>query len=469
MPQPVDLLVKNGIVVSSDTSVEADLAVKDGVFVAIGAPGALDVSAAEEYDARGQHVLPGVIDGHVHFREPGLEYKEDFGSGSRAAVMGGVTTVLDMPNTKPTTSTAEFVELKRRLAEEKSYCDFGLLGLLVNESVEHLRSMAEAGVVGYKCFLGMTIGNIPAPDDGMLLDGLREIASLGMRVGFHAENDQIMQHLIRKLQAAGRTDPLAHLESRPALAEVESIQRMGLFARHTGTKIHIFHLSSKDGLEMIDEWRAKGVDLTCETGAHYCFLSSEDMRTLGPLLRMNPPVREPGHGDALLQGLVDGRVTSIATDHSPHTREEKLNPDIWKAISGFAGVETSVRLFLTYAVNTGRMTLEQYVRASSEGPARTWGLYPRKGAIRVGSDADLTIVDLAREDVIQEARLHGKNNVNPFEGHRTKGAAVATVVRGQIVMRDGELVGPPRGRMARPTRAGQAELANGRAALTPAR
>ncbi|HYY88635.1 MAG TPA: allantoinase AllB [Chloroflexota bacterium] len=469
MPQPVDVLVKNGTVVTSDTAFETDLAIKDGVFVAIGAPGALDVAAAEEYDARDQHVLPGVIDGHVHFREPGLEYKEDFGSGSRAAVMGGVTTVIDMPNTKPTTSTAEFVELKRRLAEEKSYCDFGLLGLLVNESVEHLRSMAEVGVVGYKCFLGMTIGNIPAPDDGTLLDGLREIASLGMRVGFHAENDEIMQHLIRQLQAAGRSDPLAHLESRPALAEVESIQRMGLFARHAGTKIHIFHLSSKDGLEMIDEWRAKGVDLTCETGAHYCFLSAEDMRTLGPLLRMNPPVREPGHGDALLQGLVDGRVTNIATDHSPHTREEKLNPDIWKAISGFAGVETSVRLFLTYAVNTGRMTLQQYVRASSEGPARAWSLYPRKGAIRVGSDADLTIVDLGREDVIEEARLHGKNNINPFEGHRTKGAAVATVVRGQIVMRDGELVGPPRGRMARPIRPGQAELVNGRATLTSAR
>ncbi len=469
MAQPVDLLVKNGTVVTSDSTEVADLAIKDGVFVAIGAPGSLGLSAAEELDAAGRYVLPGVIDGHVHFREPGLEYKEDFHTGSRAAVMGGVTTVLDMPNTKPTTSTAEYVELKRGLAESKSYCDFGLLGLLVNESVEHLRAMAEAGVVGYKCFLGMTIGNIPAPDDGMLLDGLRIIGDMGMRVGFHAENDQIMQHLIRKLQATGRTDPLAHLESRPALAEVESIQRMGLFAHHTGTKIHIFHLSSKDGLEMIDEWRAKGVDLTCETGAHYCFLSSEDMKTLGTLLRMNPPVREPHHGEALLKGLVDGRVTCIATDHSPHTHEEKLEPDIWKAISGFAGVETSLRLFLTYAVNTGRMTLQQYVRASSEGPARTWSLYPRKGAIRVGSDADLTIVDLSKEDVIEESRLHGKNNINPFEGHRTRGAAVGTIIRGQIVMRDGELVGQPGfGRMVRPVRPGQAELANGRAKVAAA-
>ena len=175
--------------------------------------------------------------------------------------------------------------------------------------------------MGFKCFLGETIGNIPAPDDGMMLDGLREIAATGLRIGFHAENNEIMQHLIRKFKAAGRTDALAHVDSRPALAEVESIQRMGLYARHCGTRIHIFHLSSRDGLDMIDEWRAKGVDITCETGAHYVFLKAEDMDHVGPRLRMNPPVRygSEGHGDYLLAGLVDGRVNMIATDHSPHT------------------------------------------------------------------------------------------------------------------------------------------------------
>jgi dihydroorotase len=449
----IDLIVKNGTLVADGLMFPADVAIADERFAAIASPGSLDLEAAEVYDASGQHVLPGVIDGHVHFREPGLEHKEDFGSGSRAAVMGGVTTVLDMPNTLPTTSTPEFVENKRRLAEAKSYCDFGLLGLVVQENVDQLRPMADAGVVGYKCFLGETIGNIPAPDDGMLLEAFREIKAAGLRIGFHAENNQIMQHLIRKLKAEGRTDPLAHLDSRPAIAEVESIQRMALFARSVGTKIHIFHLSSADGLQMIQDWRARGVDITCETGAHYCFLSSEDMRTLGAMLRMNPPVREPGHGTALLAGLASGAVDGIATDHSPHTLQEKMNDDIWKAISGFAGVETSVRLFLTYGVNAGALTLPQFVRASSEGPARTWGLYPRKGAVRVGSDADLTIVDLHRRGVIRAAEMHGKNNHNPFEGHQTKGAPVATIVRGRVVMRDGELVSDPRGRMARPARA----------------
>src|SRR4051794_23065836 len=188
MTQRVDLLVKNGTVVTPDGRYDADIAIRDGKFVAIAGAGSLELEAAEQLDASGRFVLPGVIDGHVHFREPGLEYKEDFHTGSRAAVMGGVTTVFDMPNTTPTTSSAEYVEVKRRLAESKSYCDFGLIGLLVNDSVGNLREMAAAGVVGFKAFLGMTIGNIPAPDDGSLLEGLSIISELGMRCGFHAEN-----------------------------------------------------------------------------------------------------------------------------------------------------------------------------------------------------------------------------------------------------------------------------------------
>jgi dihydroorotase len=452
MADTVDLIVKNGTVVTSDRTFEADIAIKDGKFVEIADPGTLSASAVEEYDATGRYVIPGVIDGHVHFREPGLEYKEDWRTGSLAAIHGGVTTVVEMPNTNPKTDTVEGVELKRRLAEEKSYVDFGIIGLLVQDSVPALRSLAEAGVVGYKCFLGETIGNIPAPDDGMMLDGLREIAATGLRIGFHAENNEIMQHLIRQMKAAGRSDPLAHVDSRPPLAEVESIQRMGLYAKHTGTKIHIFHLSSREGLDMIDEWRAKGVDITCETGAHYVFMKAEDMARVGVRLRMNPPIRygSEGHGDYLLEGLKDGRVNQIATDHSPHTAEEKLNDDIWKAISGFPGVETSVRFFLTFGVNAGRMTLQQFVRASSEGPAKTWDMYPQKGTIAVGSDGDLTILDLDKEGVIRDDELHSKNHVTPFDGTPTKGAPVATIVRGQIVMRDGEVVGEARGRMVRP-------------------
>jgi allantoinase len=450
MSEKVTLVVRNGTVVTSDETREADIAIENGEFVEVAPRGELDATGADEVDATGLYVLPGVIDGHVHFREPGYEYKEDWTHGSTAAVMGGVTTVLDMPNVIPLTSNVEGAQIKREIAESKSYCDFGFFAVVLQENVDDIAPLAESGlIVGYKAFLGTTIGNIPAPDDGVLLDAFEEIKKTGLRIGFHAENNDIMEHEIAKLKAQGRTDPRAHVDSRPAIAEVESIQRMGLFGHHVGTKLHIYHLSSKDGLDMIDEWRAKDVDYTTETGAHYCFLTADDMSELGSVLRMNPPVREPGHGEPLFQGLLDGRVDAIATDHSPHTAEEKRNDDIWKAISGFCGVENSLRLFLTYGVNTGRMTLQQLARATSEGPARVWDMYPRKGAIRVGSDADLTIVDLGKEDTVEAARMHSKNNTNPFEGHRTTGAAVATIVRGAVVMREGELVGEPSGRMVK--------------------
>jgi dihydroorotase len=456
MPDHVDLIVRNGTVVTPTATVAADIAIRDGRFVAIEGGRIANLVAAEEFDATGLHVLPGIIDGHVHFREPGLEHKEDWGTGSTAAVMGGVTTVIDMPNTNPTTATVEGVTLKRRLAEAKSYVDFGIMGLFVQENLPSLGALADAGVIGFKCFLAETVGSIPAPDDGMMLDGLREIAALGLRVSFHAENNEVIQHNARRLKAQGRTDALAHLESRPAIAEVEAIQRMALFARETGARIHILHVSSRDGLDAIEAWRARGVDITCETAPHFVFLGAEEMATLGARLRVNPPVRlaSEGHGEVLLAGLRDGRIEMIATDHAPHTPEEKLRDNIWEAVSGFPGVETSLRLFLTLGVHAGRMTLQQLVRATSEGPARTWGLYPRKGAIRAGSDADLTIVDLAREGVLREAELHSRTNVTPYDGRPTLGAAVATIVRGRIVMREGTLLGAPAGRMIRPEASG---------------
>jgi len=287
----------------------------------------------------------------------------------------------------------------------------------------------------------------------MMLDGLKEIAETGLRIGFHAENNEIMQHLIRKFKAEGRKDWQAHVDSRPALAECESIQRMGLFARAIGTKIHIFHLSSSDGLDTIDLWRSLGVDITCETGAHYVFKKAEDMDRTHERLRMNPPVRwgHEGHGPALLDGLNKGRVNMIATDHSPHTAEEKLTGDIWTAISGFPGVETSVRYFLTHGVNAGKMTMQQFVRATSEGAAKTWDIYPQKGAIQVGSDGDLTIIDLNAEGVIRDEDLHSKNHVTPFDGDTYKGNAVATILRGRIIMKDGQIVVENSdGRMVRP-------------------
>jgi len=450
-----DLVVRNGVVVTPGSIAEADLAIRDGRFVAIAGRGGLDLRSlgldeAEVVDASGLHVLPGVIDAHVHFREPGLEHKEDWASGSEAAVMGGVTGVLEMPNTIPPTDRAERVAQKRRLAEGRSWVDFGLFGLLGREGVGHIRPMADAGVIGLKCFLGETTGALPAPDDEELLGALREAASLGLRVGFHAEDRAIIAPLIEAARAVGRSDALAHTATRPIKAEVQAIERACRLAAEAEAAIHIHHVSSRAGLDAVDAWRARRLGVTAEVTPHHLLLSTaDDAVRLGPMTRVNPPLRASGEGEALMEALAAGRIDLVASDHAPHTRAEKAGDDVWEVAPGFSGVEILLPLLLT-AVQAGQLTLNDVVRATSEGPARTWGLYPGKGAIVVGWDADLTLVDLRREWVIDQYRLHGKEPVTPFHGRRTVGAATATILRGRVVMRDGQLVGRPAGRLVRP-------------------
>ncbi len=438
---PADLVIRGGTLVSPEGRLRAGLAIRDGVVVAVADDEALP-PAAEVLDAHGLHVLPGVIDAHVHFREPGFEHKEDWRSGTAAAACGGVTTVLEMPNTRPPTATVEALALKQQCAARGAHVDYGIYGLLAEDNLDALPELAARGVVGFKCYMGETVGAIPAPDDGVMLAAFATIAGLGLRVAVHAENNAIMQREIRRLKAAGRTDPLAHLESRPAICAVEAVGRAVTFAEWTGARLHVCHESSKEVLPVLRAARARGVDVTVETCPQYLLFTSEDMRRLGPVLRINPPVRAPGHAEALWAALRDGTVDMVATDHSPHTVEEKTRPDIWAAVSGFPGVETAVPLMLT-EVNRGRLTLERYVAVSAANPARAWGLYPRKGALQVGSDADVVLVDMDREGEIRAADLHSKSRITPFEGLKVRGRPVVTIVRGRIVMREGELLGPP--------------------------
>lgn len=446
-----DLVVRNGLVVTPTATFPGGVAITAGRIVAVGADAALP-AAREVIDVGGQVITPGLLDFHVHFREPGLTHKEDFASGSTAAVMGGITCVLDMPNTKPPTSTPAVVRQRAEAIAASAYCDIVLVGVVVQENVDQIGPMAEAGVVGFKVFLGETIGNLPAPDDGMLLDALAQVARTGLRIGFHAENNQILQHRTRQLRATGRQDMAAFLESRPAICEAEAIQRMALFARYTGAKIHIYHLSSADGAQMVREWKAKGVDITTETCPHYLFLPAEQyLEPLRTRLRVNPPVRTGEHAAALYQALLDGTVDMIATDHAPHTAEEKLNPDIWQALSGFTGTETLIPLLLSEGVRQRGLTLNQLVRLCSEAPAQIWDVWPRKGSLHIGADGDLTILDLDQPWTIDEARLHSKNNLTPWHGWQGRGRPVMTIVRGQVVMRDGALVAEqPVGQMVPP-------------------
>jgi dihydroorotase len=438
----VDLVIRNGTLVTGSGRQMADVGIAAGSIVAIDAN--LEPDAVEELDASGFLVLPGVIDGHVHFREPGLEHEETWLTGSRAAVMGGVTTVLEMPNTVPPTDSVERATAKLALAETAAYCNFGIFGL-IGESLDELPGLARSGlVVGLKVFLGPSTGGLRAPDDDGLLRALAIARETGLRVAFHAEDRAIVERGQAVMRAAGRTDPLAHLESRPTTAEVDAINHAGRLLLETGARGHILHLSSAGGLDAVERWRAQGVDLTCEVTPHHLLLDRDVYATAGGVARVNPPIRGGHDASVLRAALADGRIDMVATDHAPHLAADKRKDSIWDVPSGFAGTETMLPLLLTRGVHEGWLTLERLVQVTSQAPARVWNLGPRTGSMVIGAEADLTIVDLDRQGVVHAAEMHGLNNLSPFEGTAIRGAAVATIVRGRVVMRDGRLTRPPR-------------------------
>jgi len=451
----VDLLIQNGTIVTPLASYRGHLVIHEGKVLDILVRDGDLPQARRVIDATGLHVLPGLIDPHVHFREPGYEYKEDWVTGSMAAAAGGITTIIDMPNVNPPTADVASLQLKLERARGRSYVDYAIYAVIMEGNLDQILPLAEAGVCGYKIFMGETVGNIPSPSDGEILDAWRIMATTGLRCGVHAEDSSIIHYLRAKLQRQGRKDPLAHVESRPSVAEAEAINRAILFAREAKSKLMIYHMSSREGVELVRWGKSLGVDVMAETGPHYLILEDQDMvrMGLGSLLKINPPVRSREHGEALWEGLLSGVIEVIGTDHSPHTPEEKMEnarfEDIWKAIPGWPGVETNVPLMLTQ-VNAGRMSLNQYVKVQSEGPARAWNLWPRKGNLNRGADGDVTIVDMKKTGVIDKDKLHSKSKVTPFHGFSVQGMPVYTIVRGHVVMEHGKVVGPPVGEFIRP-------------------
>jgi dihydroorotase len=438
-----DLLIRNGKVVTPDCIIDASIAIKDGLIAAVGADAAIP-QARETLDATGLYVLPGAIDVHVHFRDPGYPHKEDFASGTVAAAFGGVTTVFDMPNTIPPTGTAETLAAKHRIAAEKAHVDYGLYGLLGEDSIEHVPALVAGGVIGFKLYMGNTFGKIPSPSTGAMLEAFEAVAPSGKRISLHAETNSIMERRETRLRSCGRVDPLAHLASRPAVVAVEAVSRAALLAEWTGARIHILHISSAEELRPLREAKARGVDITGETCPHYLMLSSADYERLAGVIRVNPPVREACNQQPLWTALANGTIDLIATDHAPHSPEEKTRNDIWSVDCGFPGVETQMPLMLSEA-NAGRFSVCDYVRWTAAAPAKIFGLYPHKGVIQPGSDADIAIVDLDREWTIDDAKLQSRSKITPWNGKRVKGLPLHTLVRGRFVMRDRSLVDTTRG------------------------
>jgi dihydroorotase len=442
-PMIADLVIRNGKIVSPDAVIDASIAIKDGRVLAVGADRAMP-SATETFDATGMHILPGAIDDHVHFRDPGYPHKEDWESGTAAAAFGGVTCVFDMPNTIPPTGTAEILAAKQKIATSKAHIDFGLYGLLGDDTITNVPDLVAGGVIGFKLYMGNTFGKIASPDTGATLECFEAVAATGKRISLHAENNDIMERRQKRLMAVGQRDQWAHLAARPNVVAVEAVSRAAILAEWTGARIHVLHISTAEELRPLREAKARGVDITGETCPHYLMLSTDDYARLPGVIAVNPPVRERQNQVPIWAALLDGSIDVIATDHAPHSQEEKTRNDIWTVDCGFPGVETQMPLMLT-EVNAGRMSICDYVRMSAYNPARIWGLYPRKGALAPGSDADIAIVDLAREHTIRDAEIQSRSKISPWDGRKVKGLPIHTLVRGRFVMKNRTLAAGTKG------------------------
>lgn len=431
-----ETIFKNGTVVNHDGVHQTDIAVSDGRIVALGDLG--PASAGEVVDCMGLHILPGVIDTQVHFREPGLTHKEDLESGSLSAVMGGVTGVFEMPNTNPLTTTRETFEEKIRLGTRRMHCDFAFYIGGTHDNVAQLPELERLpGCAGVKVFMGSSTGSLLVPDD----DGVEAILNaISRRAAFHSEDEYRLEER-KPLRVPG--DPSSHPVWRDPEAALLSTRRLVALARKTGKRVHILHISTAE--EMVFLAAHKDV-ASVEVTPHHLTLDETAYTRLGTYAQMNPPVRDKAHRDGIWAGVKNGVADVLGSDHAPHTREEKDHP-YPQSHSGMTGVQTLVPIMLDH-INAGRMSLERFVDMSSHGPNRLFGI-ANKGRIAVGYDADLTVVDLQRRETITNNWVKSRAGWTPYDGVTVTGWPVGTIVRGNKVMWQGELVTPSVGQPMR--------------------
>lgn len=431
-----DTIFKNGTLVNHDGIHRADIGVRGGKIVGLGDLGAAD--AGEIVDCTGLHILPGVIDTQVHFREPGLTHKEDLESGSLSAVMGGVTGVFEMPNTNPLTTTRETFEDKIARGTRRMHCDFAFYVGGTHDNVRDLPELERLpGAAGVKVFMGSSTGSLLVPDD----DGVEAILSaISRRAAFHSEDEYRLEER-KPLRVPG--DPSSHPVWRDVEAAMLSTRRLVALARKTGKRVHILHISTAE--EMVFLAAHKDV-ASVEATPHHLTLDETAYARLGTYAQMNPPVRDKAHREGIWAGVSNGVVDVLGSDHAPHTREEKDHP-YPASHSGMTGVQTLVPIMLDH-VNAGRLSLERFVDLTSHGPNRLFGI-ATKGRVAVGYDADLTIVDMQRRETISDDWVKSRAGWTPYHGVEVKGWPVGTIVRGNRVMWDGELVSAHQGQPMR--------------------
>ena len=427
MRRSFDVVLHGGALVNQDGVAERDIGVIDGKIAEIGQLSNFD--AAEKINCRGLHILPGVIDTQVHFREPGMPHKEDLESGSRSAVLGGVTAVFEMPNTDPLTSTPEALADKVRRGRDRMHCDFAFW---VGGTHENARALAELerlpGAAGVKVFMGSSTGSLLIADDA----GIAEVLShTRRRVAFHSEDED---RLIERKHLRRDGDPSSHPIWRDVETAVKSTRRLIKIAQDKGALIHVLHVTTEEEIELLAQCKDIA---SVEVTPHHLTMDETDYQRIGALAQMNPPVRSARHREALWRGVTQGIVDVIGSDHAPHTLEEKAQP-YPHSPSGMTGVQTIVPLLLDH-MNAGRVSLARLVDLTSAGPARLFGI-AQKGRVAVGYDADLTIVDLKRRETIRNSWIGSRVGWTPYDGKTVNGWPIGTVVRGRKVMWEGELV-----------------------------
>jgi dihydroorotase len=438
MPETFDLILKGGTVVNQDGEGARDLGIKDGRFAAIG--DLSRASAGEVVDCRGLHLLPGVIDSHVHFREPGLTHKEDLESGSRGAVLGGVTAVFEMPNTIPTTTGADALADKVKAAHRRMHCDFAFYVGATRENTQDLAELERLpGACAVKVFMGSSTGSLLIEDD----DGVRAVLkAINRRAAFHSEDEA---RLNERMHLRVEGDPSSHPIWRDAQAALLCTQRLIRLAHETGKRVHVLHVTSKDEAEFLAAH--KDVATAEATPAHLTLFAPDCYERLGTFAQLNPPIRDASHQAGLWNAVGQGVIDSIGSDHSPHTREEKTSQVYPKTHSGMPGVQTLVPVMLDH-VNAGRLSLQRLVDLTSAGPARVFGI-AGKGRIAVGYDADITVVDMKRREIITDNWIASRADWTPLNGATVTGWPVGTVIRGHKVMWDGDLNIPSHGERIR--------------------
>jgi dihydroorotase (multifunctional complex type) len=399
-------------------------------------------NAARTIDAEGLVALPGMVDQHVHFMDPGDNAREDFIRGSSAAAVGGVTTVVEHTHSNPVL-TAEDLREKREYLKDRSVIDFGLMAHVFPDTVKHVPDLWEDGVAIFKAFTCTTHG-VPGllPDD--LLRLFRSLFEAGARGLVHCEDEFITEDNEERLHAALRRDYGVIPEWRSTEAELVAVNTVALLARLTGANITVAHASQPEVIDLVRRERELGATLSIESCPQYFYIDSDEVREHGPTRKFTPPARDAPAGELMWKRLARGQIDLISTDHAPSTLDQKFASDIWGCPFGLPGVETTLTMLLD-AVAEGKLTLQRLVQTYSEAPARLLGLYPRKGALRIGSDADVVLVDTEQEHVLSNDTIVSKAGWTPFDGRRVKGRAVMTMLRGQVVAENGKVTAEPGG------------------------